>query len=55
VHVDARLQLYMRELDACAHSLDKMKQRIAPGDALQRFHLAKLRSRLARTGNCPTC
>ena len=42
----ARSQLYMRELDACAQSLDKMEQRIAPTNALQRFHLAMLRATL---------
>ena len=43
----ARSQLYLRELDACAKSLDRLEAEVPRGDAAKRFHLALVRAALA--------
>lgn len=43
----ARSQFYLRELDACARSVDQLEQDLGGGDTDQRFNIAMLRCALA--------
>ena len=43
----ARTQLYLRELDACAQSLERLERDVPPDDEVMRFNLTLLRATLA--------